>query len=170
MEKLCRLFYQSSWFFLSIAPSKLPVELVVRFFAAGKTSWQLALRDIPGYIFLCINRNLKKHMKFNSAHELSLYLIHLSYPQKSKNMASVLVQFNATCELMKSRIKEVYRSPAAEKKINSSNFWKVPYFFKRHKKSSSHVCFILDFSNLSDIIIIKKHFEIQMNLLYIHLL
>ena len=39
MEKLCRLFYQSSWFFLSIAPSKLPVELVVRFFAAGKISW-----------------------------------------------------------------------------------------------------------------------------------
>ena len=52
MEKLCRLSYQSSWLFLSIAPSKLPVELVVRFFAAGKISWQLALRDLPGYIFM----------------------------------------------------------------------------------------------------------------------
>ena len=62
-------------------------------------------------------------------------------------------------------LKKYIKAQLQKKKINSSNFWKIPYFFKRHKKSSSHVCFILDFSNLSDIIIIKKHFEIQMNLL-----
>ena len=46
-------------------------------------------------------------------------------------MASVLVQFNATCELMKSRIKEVYRSPAAEKKNKLKQFLESPLLFQK---------------------------------------
>lgn len=66
--------------------------------------------------------------------------------------------------------KEVYQSQAAEKKKTQAIFGKSPTFLKGIKNRQNHVCFILDFSNLSDIIIIKKHFEIQMNLLKIRLL
>lgn len=57
-----------------------------------------------------------------------------------------------------------------KKKLTQAVFGKSPTFLKGIKNRQNHVCFILDFSNLSDIIIIKKHFEIQMNLLKIRLL
>ena len=43
-------------------------------------------------------------------------------------MASVLFQFNATCELMNQEFKELYQSPAA-KKNKLKKFLESPLFF-----------------------------------------
>lgn len=56
-------------------------------------------------------------------------------------------------------IKKYIEAQLEKKKVNSSNFGKFPAFLKAIKyRPASHVCFILDFSNLSDIITIKKTF------------